>query len=250
MDAARGGRGPGASLPEGLRELLLRRIEALVPEARRVLEAASVVGEVFAVAAVAAGVQSPIEDVEAVCDGLAAQRHFLDDTGWTVWPDGTRSGSYRFQHALYRQVLYECLGTMRCVQLHQRIGARLEAGYGAQAGEVAAQIAVHFERGGEIRGPSNIGSRPAIMRRGGMPMPKPSPHCRTGLALLALLPESSERTQRELALQLILGELLMVAKGMASLEAGEAYSRAYTLCQQVGEIPPALPGALGPHRVS
>ena len=34
-----------ASLPEGLRELLLRRIEALPPEARQVLEAASVVGE-------------------------------------------------------------------------------------------------------------------------------------------------------------------------------------------------------------
>ncbi len=40
-----------AGLPEGLRELLLRRIEALAPEARRVLEAASVVGETFAAAA-------------------------------------------------------------------------------------------------------------------------------------------------------------------------------------------------------
>ena len=85
-----GAEAPVASLPEGLRQLLLRRIEALAPEARRVLEAASVVGETFAVAAVAAGVQCAIEDVEAVCEGLAAQRHFLDDTGWTVWPDGTQ----------------------------------------------------------------------------------------------------------------------------------------------------------------
>src|SRR5262245_42221363 len=36
---------PGASLPAGLRGLLLRRIEALAPTARQVLEAASVVGE-------------------------------------------------------------------------------------------------------------------------------------------------------------------------------------------------------------
>ena len=139
-----------ASLPEGLRQLLLRRIEALAPEARRVLEAASVVGEAFAVAAVAAGAPVPVEDVEAVCEALAAQQHFLDDTGLTVWPDGTSSGSYRFQHALYQQVLYERLGTTRRMQLHRRIGARLEAGYGAQAGEIAAQLAVHFERGGEI----------------------------------------------------------------------------------------------------
>ena len=48
-----------ASLPEGLRQLLLRRLEALPPEVRRVLEAASVVGETFTVAAVAAGSQVP-----------------------------------------------------------------------------------------------------------------------------------------------------------------------------------------------
>ena len=42
----------------------------------------------------------------------------------------------------------------------------------------------------------------------------------------------------------------MLARGMASLEAGEAYSRAYTLCQQVGETRPlfrALWGLIGFH---
>ena len=61
------------SLPEGLRQLLIRRIETLAPEARQVLETASVVGEAFAVAAVAAGAQYPIENVEAVCAALATQ---------------------------------------------------------------------------------------------------------------------------------------------------------------------------------
>jgi len=61
-----------ASLPEGVRQLLERRLAALPPEAQRVLEAASVVGEKFAVAAVAAGVQGPVADVEALCEGLAA----------------------------------------------------------------------------------------------------------------------------------------------------------------------------------
>src|SRR5215510_13019055 len=141
---------PVGRLPAGLQALLLRRIEALAPEARRVLEAASVVGEEWAVAAVAAGAQGSEEAVEAQCEAIAAQQHFLDDIGVTVWPDGTRSGRYRFQHALYQQVLYESLGTARRMQLHQRIGARLEAGYGAQAGEIAAQLAVHFERRGAV----------------------------------------------------------------------------------------------------
>src|SRR5262249_46181034 len=157
------------------------------------------------VAAVAAGIQGPVEDVEAVCDGLAAQRHFLDDTGWTVWPDGTRSGAYRFQHALYRQVLYERLGTMRGVQLHQRIGARLEAGYGAQAGDVAAQMAVHFERGGEILRAVKYWQQAGDNATRRNAYAEAIAALRTGLALLAMLPESAERTQRELALQLILG---------------------------------------------
>ena len=55
--------------------------------------------------------------------------------------------------------------------------------------------------------------------------------------MLATLTDSPERTERELALQLTLGELLMAAQGMASPDAGEAYTRAYALCQQVGETP-------------
>ena len=106
-----------ASLPEGLRQLLVRRLEDLPSEGRRVLEAASVAGERFTVAAVAAGAQCPVEDVEASCEALAAQHHFLDDIGLREWPDGTSSGRYRFTHALYRQVLYEGLGTARRRQL-------------------------------------------------------------------------------------------------------------------------------------
>jgi predicted ATPase len=223
------------SLPAGLRELLLRRIEALAPEARRVLEAASVVGEAFAVAAVAAGVQGPMEDVEAVCDGLAAQRHFLDDIGLMVWPDGTRSGGYRFQHALYRQVLYERLGTMRCVQLHGRIGARLEGGYGAQAGEIATQLAVHFERGGEVQRAVHYWQQAgdtATRRNAYHEAITALTKVRT---LLATLPESPERNRHELTLLLNLGELLLIAKGLGAPEAGEVYTQARTLCQQVGE---------------
>jgi len=228
---------PVQSLPAGLQALLLRRIEALAPEARRVLETASVVGEEFAVAAVAAGAQGTVEAVEAQCKAVAAQRHFLDDIGVAVWPDGTRGGRYRFQHALYQQVLYEQVGTGRRMQLHQRIGARLEAGYGARAGEIAAPLAVHFERGGEIQRAvhywqqtgDNAGRRHAY--------PEALVALRKGLALLATLPESPERVQRELTLQLSLGELLIVAKGAPAPEVGEVYGRAHHLCHQLGETP-------------
>ncbi len=225
------------SVPEGLRQLLVRRIEALRPEERQVLETASVVGEAFAVAAVAAGVQGSVEDIERVCEGLAAPHFFLEDTGLTTWPDGTRGGSYRFQHALYQQVLYGRLGTARRAQLHRRVGLRLEGGYGARAGEVAAQLAGHFERGGEIERAVH-----AWQQAGEQAARRNSYHeaiaaLRRGLALLARQPDSLEHIQHEITLQLHLGELLMAAKGMGAPESGEAYSRAHMLCQQLGETP-------------
>jgi predicted ATPase len=224
-----------ASVPEGLRQLLMRRLESLKPEARRVLEVASVVGEVFTAAAVAAGVQGSVEHIEEVCEGLAAPHHFLDDIGLTTWPDGTSTGSYRFRHALYQHVLYEGLGTTRRGQLHRRIGARLEAGYGARAGEIAAQLAVHYERGGEVEQAVRYLQQAADNATRRNAHHEAIATLRKGLVLLATLPESPVRTQHELTLLLLLGPRLMEAKGYGGPEVGESCTRAYTLCQQVGE---------------
>jgi predicted ATPase len=199
------------------------------------MEAASVVGEAFTVAAVAAGAQYPVEAVEAVCEALAAQQRFLDDTGLTRWPDGTSSGRYRFQHALYPQVLYERLGTARRARLHRRIAARLEAGYGIQAEEIAAQLAVHFERGGELERAVDYWRQAGANAARRHAFPDAIAALRKGLALLETLPEHSERTQHELVLLLTLGDLLSAVRGLTVPEAGEAYTRAYALCQHVGE---------------
>jgi predicted ATPase len=226
-----------ASVPEGLRQLLVRRVESLKPEARRVLEVASAVGEVFTAAMVAAGGQGSVERIEEVCEGLAAPHYFLVDTGLTTWPDGTITGSYRFRHSLYQWVLYEGLGTARRAQLHRRIGARLEAGYGARLGEIAAQLAVHIERGGDVPRAGR-----AWLRAGEQAARHNAHHeaiaaFRRGLALLETQPHGPEHARQELTLQLTLGELLMAVKGFAAPDAGEAYARAYALCQQLGEPP-------------
>ena len=233
--------------------MLLRRIEALAPAVRRVLEAASVVGETFAVAAVAAGAQCPVEDVEAVCEALAAQQHFLDETGLTVWPDGTSGGSYRFRHALYQQVLYEQVGPTRRRHLHQRIGARLEAGYGAQAGEIAAQLAVHFERGGEVqRAVHYLAAGGQTMPPGAMPIMKRSTalhqraaRCSRRCRTAPRGPSTNSRCCSPWE------QLLMAVKGMRAPEVGDVYTRAQALCHQVGEVPQrfqALWGLVAFHR--
>ena len=66
-----------------------------------------------------------------------------------AWPDGTVGARYAFGHALYQRVLYYRVPAGRRRLLHQRIGGRLEAGFGTRAADVAAELAVHFERGGD-----------------------------------------------------------------------------------------------------
>ena len=70
-------------------------------------------------------------------------------------------------------------------------------------------------------------------------------HLRTGLDLLATLPDTPERTQQELDLHMALGPVLMAARGFAAAEVEQTYSRAWELCQQLGETPQLFPALRG-----
>src|SRR5215831_4078624 len=231
-----GGEAHVAALPEEVRQVMARRLATLPAAARQVLAVASVVGPAFAAAAVAAGTQGPVEAVDVVCDALVTP-HVLADTGVTVWPDGTRGGTYRFHHTLYQQVLYEALGPTRRAQLHRQVGARLEAGYGARAGDIAALLAFHGERGGEVARAVYYLQQVADTATGRQAYHEAVAALQKGLALLATLPESPARAQHELTLLLLLGPRLMAAQGYAVAAVGARYTRALTLAQQVGEPP-------------
>ena len=62
-------------------------------------------------------------------------------------------------------------------------------------------------------------------------------HLAKGLELLNNLPETPNRFQQELALQLALGTPLIAIKGFGSPEVGKVYARARELCQHAGEAP-------------
>jgi predicted ATPase len=62
-----------------------------------------------------------------------------------------------------------------------------------------------------------------------------------GLELLKTLPDTPERAQQELRLQVALGTPLIATKGYTALEVETVYSRARALCQQIGETPQLFP---------
>jgi predicted ATPase len=67
-------------------------------------------------------------------------------------------------------------------------------------------------------------------------------HLHQGLKLLKTLPETSERTQREVAMLLALGASLLAVKGYAASEVRETYTYARQLCQHLEDPSPLRTG--------
>lgn len=224
-------------VPESLRQMIDQQLDGLSAAEQRVLEAASVVGMAGSAAAVAAGLDSALEEIEAQCAALAHRRQFLQAAGMEEWPDDTVAGRYQFRHALCHQVVYERLTPTRCMRLHRQIGTRLAAGYREQAREHAAELAEHFIRGRDDQ------CAVLYLRQAGenalqrLAYAEALGHLTKGLERLRRLPETPENTQHELEVQILLGAALLASKGPAAPEVGTAYARAQELCMQLGEAP-------------
>jgi predicted ATPase/DNA-binding winged helix-turn-helix (wHTH) protein len=222
-------------VPESLRQMLVQQFEELDMEAQHLLEAASVAGVEFSAAAVAAGLGTPVIEAETRCEGLARQHQWLQSIGVDEWPDGTVAGRYGFLHVLYQQVVYQRLGASHRVDLHRRVGDRLEIGYGQRGRELATELAAHFVRGRDAKRAVpylQYAGENAVRRSAHQEAIR---HLSTALELLKTLPSTPERIQQELLLRTTLGSVLIAIKGYAAPEVEQAYARARELCQQVGE---------------
>ena len=224
-----------AQVPDSVRQLIEGQLDRLSPTAQRVLETASVAGVEFSAAVVAAGLRQAVEHVDEACAALARRGSWLRAVGDEGWPDGTVAGRYRFGHALYQQVLYGRVAAARRGHLHQRIGLRVEGGYGTEAATRAAELAMHFVQGRDD-------ARAVLyLRQAGVQALQRSSHHEAhthllqGLDLLPRLPATPARVQQELEMLRALGLVLIALRGYAAPEVEQTYARARTLCAQGGE---------------
>jgi predicted ATPase/DNA-binding winged helix-turn-helix (wHTH) protein len=134
-------------VPDGLRRLIEARIERLSADERKLLEVASVTGAAFFATASARAANLSPEYFEDLCDSLWRRKQVVRFTGVHRFPDGSVSARYEFLHTVYRDILYGRLPSARRDRLHARIGHLLEELYGGCSGEIAAELAHHFELG-------------------------------------------------------------------------------------------------------
>ncbi|MGH9945154.1 MAG: ATP-binding protein, partial [Pyrinomonadaceae bacterium] len=137
--------------PENVRSMIRKKIEALADEDRRMLQYASVEGEEFTSTVVAALLGVDDLEVEERLAAVERIHRMIVTCGEEELPDGGLATRYRFAHALYQHVLYGDLVSKRRILLHRQAGEQLLRQYGAQSARVAAQLALHFERGRDFK---------------------------------------------------------------------------------------------------
>ncbi|MFL5796774.1 MAG: ATP-binding protein [Actinomycetota bacterium] len=124
------------AVPEGVREVIGRRLDRLSDRCRGVLLVASVPGREFS-----------LEVLQALIDlsPEALLRHLDEAREARVVhevPGGPRR--WRFAHALIRDTLYDDLTAVRRQRLHRKVGEALEAQYRSDLEPHTAELAHHF----------------------------------------------------------------------------------------------------------
>ncbi len=236
--AEQGADTPAHTVPDTVQAVLLARIDRLPATAKRLLQAAAVIGKDVALPLLQAVTDVPQEAINRDLGQLQAAE-FLYETYAPSIP------TYTFKHALTQEVTYQSLMRRARQQYHERIAQVLETQLPDVAETQPELLAQHYM--GADRGEQAI---PYWQRAGQRAIERSAhveaiSHFTQGLELLQALPVTPERAQRELTLQLAIATPLLMIKGHTAPEVAHAYARAQELCQEMGEGPQRFAALLG-----
>ncbi len=225
------------AIPETLQDSLMARLDRL-PTVRDVAQLAAVLGREFAYDILQALME--VED-QTLQDRLGQLVHH-DLFYQRGRPPHAR---YTFKHALVRDAAYQSLLRRTRQDYHAQIAQLLEAHFPEVAETEPEVVAHHYTEAGRAEQALNYWEQAGQRARQRSAHAEAIAHLRLGLDVLASLPQTPERTHRELTLSIALGTSLLATKGFASPEAEAVYTRARALSHQVEDADLILPVLYG-----
>jgi DNA-binding winged helix-turn-helix (wHTH) protein len=220
-----------SAVPENLLAIIEHYSSELDNERRSLLAAAAVCGMEFRADTLSRVLKRDAVEVVETCERL------LREQLWLAAPraanhDDAHGERYSFRHALFRQVLYDRMGSSARADLHRRVAAVLERERAEGRTVSAAQLATHFDRG---RSPLEAlryyaeAAEAALMQLG-------PAECMSlterGLSLVPRAPADSRRTSLEIALATLRGTAAFHVLGTGD-EARQAFVRGRSLLADV-----------------
>jgi predicted ATPase/predicted Ser/Thr protein kinase len=225
------------TLPARIDAVIEERVNRLSEKLRETLTIASVEGEEFTAEVIARLQDAEVFALIRILSRELEKRHHLVSAKGIRQLAKRRLSLYLFQHILFQRHLYDSLDTVERAHLHEQVGTILESLYGGEAEEICVQLAHHFlEAGNTAKAIEHLmkAGRRAVRLSANE---EAIAHYRKALGLLLELPETPERDQKELVLQLALYVPEGSSKGPGCPGASRAVLRAQELCEKIGETP-------------
>jgi predicted ATPase len=225
-------------MPATVQGMLAARIDRLAAEQKDLLQMLAVIGRESTLGLVKQVASQTDTQLERMLAELQASEF--------IYEQPTLAGAdYIFKHALTQEVAYSSLLVERRKLLHERAGQALESMFAERLDDHLGELARHYSRC------DNVTKAVDYLGRAGQQAIQRSayPDAISGLTaaidLLQKLPESPDRIQRELLLQLSLGTGFSTVNGWGSPQAERAYTRARQLCERLGDPPELFPALFG-----
>ncbi len=137
-------------IPEGIREVIGRRLNRLSERCNDVLTTAAVVGRAFEMRVMSSLMSDNMTEgmlLDVLEEALNAR--VIEELSGSV-------GRYQFTHALIQETLTDDLSLTRRVRLHARIAETLEALYGDRTKDHAVELAHHFAQAEAMLGSDKL----------------------------------------------------------------------------------------------
>lgn len=231
-------------VPRSLRAIVEHRVDMLTAEEREALEAASVAGVTFPSACVAEALGGGTEAFERICSKVAERIGYVVPASDTLAVRVVASAHYMFRHALYQQVLYERIESARRMRLHRAIGSALMDAATGRAGDIAAELAFHFDLGGDRENAVRFYDKAAFAAVDRGANREAVGYLDRGLELLAQCPDDTEHRQRRLDLLLTRGPAVLATFGYGAGEVLDNYRRSLELARRLGNVVPEVTSLL------
>jgi tetratricopeptide (TPR) repeat protein len=224
-------------LPTRVEAMIGERIDRMPENLREVLRVASIEGEYFIGEVLAEVCEGDEKEMMRWLSGELDKQYQLVRAQGIRRIDGQRLSRYRFRHILFQKYLYSTLDEVERAHLHEDVGNVLERRYGENAEEIAAQLARHFQEAGIAEKAIKYLQKAGAEAMRSSAYAEAVSYFGNALELLKKSPATPERTGQELAFQAPIAVALTNLRGYADPGVGEAFSRTYELCKQVGETP-------------
>ena len=216
-------------VPDTLSDALMERLDRVAPS-RRLAQIAAVIGREFSLHLLSAASQIDEDDMLPALSQLQrADIIYQVD----VWP----LVRFAFKHALVCDVIYASLLRSKRQQIHAEIAATLEDDFPELAENQPEVLAHHHQEAGHHQPAIHCWLKSGQRALAHSANVEAIANFRNALQLLNALPETPERIKQEIDIQLALGIPLIAVQGYAAEETREAFSRARSLCLQLGNVP-------------